>query len=90
MDHDSLRARWAFWDCQRNYAHGASEAVQPGTKHSQISLLLKLLVACVGGGACTWGAWYVLVLKAAQRRLQPWGPQWLAIGLSSALSRFAR
>jgi len=42
----------------------------------------------LSAGAFAWAVWYNAVLKPATRRTEPWGPRWLATGLSGALHRF--
>jgi len=34
-----------------------------------------------------WAAWYHLVLRNASRQTTPWGPEWLAVALSSGVYR---
>jgi hypothetical protein len=45
------------------------------------------LLAAAGLGG-TWGAWWLFVLKPASRSTSPWGPRWLAVGVSGLLHKF--
>jgi len=49
-------------------------------------MVLLASIGFVAAGA--WGLWYVLVLRHAARRTTPWGPQWLAVAVTTPLYKF--